>query len=48
MFLRAKDMQAFMRLAATMKMRTMGEAMELFKTLQAIKAHQGAYNGTHN
>ena len=40
MFLKAKDMQALMRLAAEMKMQTIGEAMELFKTLQAINAHK--------
>lgn len=40
MFLKSKDMQAFMRLAVVMKMQTMGEAIQLFKTLQAIKAHK--------
>ena len=40
MFLKAKDMQALMRLAAEMKMKTMGEVIELSKTLQAIKAHK--------
>lgn len=40
MLLKAKDMQALMRLATEMKMKTMGEVVELSKTLQAIKAHK--------
>ena len=40
MFLRAKDMQALMHLAAEMKMKTMGEVIELSKTLQALRAHK--------
>jgi EAL domain-containing protein (putative c-di-GMP-specific phosphodiesterase class I) len=38
--MKAKDMQALLQLATTMKMKTMAEAIELFKTLQAIKAHK--------
>jgi hypothetical protein len=41
MFLKAKDMQALIRLAQSMKMETIGEAMMLLKTLQALKAHSG-------
>lgn len=41
MFLRAKDMMTLMAFASMMGVTTMGEAMELFKTLQAIKAHKG-------
>lgn len=39
MFLKAKEMMAWMRVAKMMGATTMGEAMELFKTLQALKAH---------
>ena len=48
MFLRAKDMMTWMAFASMMGVTTMGEAMELFKTLQTLKAHQGAHDGTHN
>lgn len=40
MFLKAKDMQALIRLAAERKMKTMGEVVELSKTLQAIKVYK--------
>lgn len=39
MFLKSKDMFAWMQIAKSMGITTMGEAIELFKTLQAIKAH---------
>lgn len=38
MFLKAKDMQALMSLAIEMKMKTMGEVVELSKTLQTMKS----------
>ena len=41
MFLRAKDMLALIQLAKAMKMQTVGEAMQLLKTLQALQAHKG-------
>ena len=40
MFLKSKDMLALIAFASMMGVKTMGEAMELFKTLQAIKAHK--------
>ena len=41
MFLKAKDMQALMRLATEMKMQTVGEAMTLLKTLQSLQTYKG-------
>ena len=39
MFLKAKEMQAWIIIAQSMGVKTIGEAIELFKTLQALKAH---------
>jgi len=39
MFLRAKEMQAWIIIAQSMGIKTIGEAIELFRTLQALKAH---------
>ena len=39
MFLKAKDMRVLFAFAQSMKMETIGEAMGLLKTLQALNAH---------
>jgi len=39
MFLKAKEMQAWIIIAQSMGIETIGEAIALFKTLQALKAH---------
>ena len=38
-FLKAKDMRVLMAMAEMLGMKTIGEAMTLFATLQALKAH---------
>lgn len=40
MFLKAKDMRVLMAMAEMLGMKTIGEAMSLFSTLKALKAHQ--------
>ena len=40
MFLKSKDMLTLIAFASMMGAKTMGEAMELFKTLQMLKAHK--------
>lgn len=40
MFLKAKDMQVLRQMAQMLGMKTIGEAMSLFKTLEALKAHK--------
>lgn len=42
MFLKAEEMRAWIIIAQSLGIKTMGEAMELFQTLKTLRAHQKA------